>query len=221
METVSKWYNGPTMIADPLGKLFGTSARVKMLRLFLFNPDHLYDKETIAIKTRVPKRQVVKELTLLKSAKVIRQKKYQKTISERKNGKESTVSKWVIGFGADERFIYRSALRQFLLATIPVHDSDIAKRLARAGRISLVVVGGSFLDLETDSQIDLLIVGDRINRMYLESAIKTIEAEIGRDIRYAHLTIPDFAYRRSIHDRLIRNVFDFPHRAVLDRLNVI
>jgi hypothetical protein len=209
------------MIADPLGKLFGTPARVKMLRLFLFNPETLYDKEEIAAKTRSPVRQVVKELQVLKSAKLIRQRNFTKTIFKKKDRQEVSVNKRVIGWGMDERFPYQRELRQFMLATIPVHDSDIAKRLSRAGRIALVVVGGSFLDPETDSQIDLLVVGDRINRAYLEAAIKTIEAEIGRDIRYAQLTLPDFSYRRTIHDRLIRNVFDFPHRAVLDRMNLI
>ena len=54
----------------------------------------------------------------------------------------------------------------------------------------------------------------------LERLIKTVESELGRELRYVVLETVDFQYRMSIHDKLVRDVFDFPHQMVTDVLGV-
>jgi hypothetical protein len=191
-----------------------------MLRLFLFNPDTPFEKDEIATRTKTPVRIVGTELNALRQARLVKSKTFSKQ-STTQSGKESATTRRAHGFIFDPRFPYERELREFLLATISIHDTEIARRFARVGKISLIIVGGSFIDLESEASTDILIVGDRINRSQLEAEIRTIEAEIGRDLTYATLTPTEFSYRRSIHDRLIRNVFDFPHRAVLDRLSLL
>lgn len=206
---------------DTLGKLFGSPQRVKMLRLFLFAPETPFDRDDIQSRTKISDSALAYEIRTLLAIRFLKRKVFHKSVTVKRAGKSAIVQKKVNGFLLDERFPFRRELRQFMLATVSLNDQDIARRLSKAGRIALVIVAGSFLDPDTDATIDLLVVGDRINRPVLEAAIKNIEIEIGRDIRYAFLSISDFAYRRSIHDRLIRNVFDYPHRAVLDRLSLL
>ncbi len=208
-------------MVDPLHKLFGSPARMKMLRLFLFNPETAFDKDDIARRLKLPPRIVGNEILILRSARILKPKRFHRIVTQKKRGKMVSENKSLGGWMFDDRFVYTNALRTFLISTMPLTDSDIARRLTRAGRITLVVVGGLFINTDSDSQIDLLVVGDRLSRSVLENSIRAIEAEIGRDIRYASLSPADFSYRRSVNDRLIRNVFDFPHRAVLDRLGVL
>ena len=47
-----------------------------------------------------------------------------------------------------------------------------------------------------------------------------LEAELGREIRYAFFTTPDFRYRLGVYDRLLRDVFDYPHRVLLDKIGL-
>ena len=49
----------------------------------------------------------------------------------------------------------------------------------------------------------------------LENAIKTIESEIGREIRYAFFDTKTFQYRYYMFDKLLRDILDFPHEVVL------
>jgi hypothetical protein len=92
-------------------------------------------------------------------------------------------------------------------------------RLRGTGAIKLVVVSGIFVG-EWDGRLDVLIVGDRIRERTLQSRIRLLESEIGKEVRYATLTVQDFLYRLNLNDRLIRDVFDYPHRIVHDRLDI-
>jgi hypothetical protein len=50
--------------------------------------------------------------------------------------------------------------------------------------------------------------------------IKRLEGEFGREIRYALFSTSDFRYRLGVYDRLIRDVFDYPHRLLLDKIGL-
>jgi hypothetical protein len=67
-------------------------------------------------------------------------------------------------------------------------------------------------------KVDLLVVGDKLDEKPLGNAIHTLEAEMGRELRYAYFTTEEFKYRVGVYDRLVRDVFDYPHRTILDRI---
>ena len=62
-------------------------------------------------------------------------------------------------------------------------------------------------------------MGDRLEERQLANAIHSIEAELGRELRYASFTTEEFKYRVGVYDRLIRDVMDYPHRTILDRIS--
>ena len=190
-------------MTDPLTKLFGSAARVKLLRLFLFNPRATYTAPDAANRARVPERTARAELALFKSAGVIK----------RARGR-SAGARW--GLAAD--FTHRAAL-QGLLLNVPERAADIVARLRGAGAVRLIVLAGMFVD-EWEGRLDLLLVGDRINERKLRTRMRTIESELGKELRYTLLSTPDFLYRYNMNDKLVRDVFDYAHAVAYDRLNI-
>ncbi len=71
-----------------------------------------------------------------------------------------------------------------------------------------------------ESKVDIMVVGDKLDEKKLAAAVHHLEAELGRELRYASFSTEEFKYRRGVYDRLIRDVFDYPNRMVLDRLGV-
>ena len=71
-----------------------------------------------------------------------------------------------------------------------------------------------------EREVDLLVVGDNLRKGTIENIVKTIESEIGREIRYAFFETADFQYRLGIYDKLIRDILDFPHEKILDKLGI-
>jgi hypothetical protein len=64
----------------------------------------------------------------------------------------------------------------------------------------------------------MLIIGEKLNERKVATALRALEAEQGREVAYAVFTPDEFKYRLDVFDRLVRDVLDYPHRVVLDKL---
>lgn len=188
---------------DPLAKLFGSPTRLKLLRLFLFNDDLSFTMAEAAFRTKTANDAARRELNALASMDVIR----------KKSGKGG------VQYSANKRFPYFEALQSFIRSTTNLSDSSMVSSLKRSGNLRLVVLSGLFTGA-IETKVDLLVVGDKLDDRPLESSIRAIEAELGRELRFASFTTEDFKYRRGVYDRLLRDIFDFPHRILLDRIGV-
>ena len=125
-----------------------------------------------------------------------------------------------IGYVLNAKFPYLDPLKNLLTITSLSADESLAKRFAGVGKVKLVAVAGVFIQ-NWDSRVDLLIVGEELNLVKIENIIKGIESEIGKEIAYSAFETQDFEYRMGIHDRLVRDILDYPHVALLDRLGVL
>ncbi len=191
-------------MTDPLEKLFGSAARVKLLRLFFFNPKQTYTVPDAAARARVPERTARKELTVFSSAGLLKR-------SPTRSGSGARYQ-----LAAD--FVYLKALQELLL-NAPARGQDIYDNIRRTGTIKLIIVAGVFAS-DWEGRLDVLIVGDRIKEPRLRAEMRRLESEIGRELRYATLGTNDFLYRLNISDKLVRDVMDYPHRIVFDRLQI-
>ena len=66
-----------------------------------------------------------------------------------------------------------------------------------------------------------LLAADGLNEGRLERAIRTLEPEFGREIRYAAFSTTEFRYRLTVQDRLIRDTLDYPHLVLLDKTRLL
>ena len=202
---------------EVLKALFGSSARVKILRLFLSNLDTCYTQAEVAEHTKVHIQTVRKELNLLTKIGLLKKENDTRTVLTGRGKNKKETKKKVSGFAVDRSFSDLVALRNFILNIQPTDDKGILKKVSGAGSMKLVIVAGVFIR-EPDSRIDILVVGDSIHDARLKSAIRDLESHMGRELRYAAFTTSDFTYRLGVYDRLVRDVLDYPHQIIVDKL---
>jgi hypothetical protein len=101
-----------------------------------------------------------------------------------------------------------------------MHYDEIVPALKSAGKLSTVVLSGSFMGDES-RPADLLVAADRLNERRLDKAVQGLEPVFGTEIRYAAFSIPEFRYRITVSDKLIRDTLDFPHLVLLDRSGLL
>ncbi len=190
-------------MADILGKLFGSSGRIRILRLFLLNPEKAFDKDAISKRSKVNYRETSREIASLSEIDLIR-------VKSKDNQKI-----WQL----NQLFPFIEPLKLLLVNTVPFKKEEILMRIRGVGRVKLIVISGLFIHRD-DSRTDILIVGDEIKKKALENVIRTMESEIGREISYGVFETKDFQYRVGIYDKFVRDVLDYPHEKIFDKLGL-
>lgn len=188
-------------------KIFGSAARVRLMKLFLFSPEDVLTRAEVASRARVSARQAQEELRLLRRVGVVKER----VVAREDDGRKRRVP----GYTLNPDFVHAPAFRELFLS-VSVDRRAVARRIARHGKIQLIVAAGLFQN-DQDGRLDLLVVGDDLKDRALKTTIADLEAEIGRQLRYAIFPTADFRYRMGMCDRLVRDIFDYPHEVLLDR----
>lgn len=178
-----------------LGKIFGSTARVKIMRLFISNVEQTFESKDIVARSRVNSLVVRKELSLLSSIGFIKKKKQ--------------------GYYFNPSFQYARQIENLIVGVDMFDRNALLKTFKKAGKVKLIIVSGAFIKSK-DSRVDLLIVGDKIKRKTVEDGLKKIESEIGTELTYAVFDTEEFVYRLNMYDKLVRDILDFTHEVLLE-----
>jgi|GEM_PF-60377 len=223
LSCIKLWYTNGHMI-DVLEKIFGSVSRVKTMRLFLCSPQTPFDIDDIIERTREKAPVLKKEIGQLVKSGFLKKKNFSKEVvvpsrSKKKNAPVTHKTKKVDGWVLSSDFPLTRQLRSLLIDTQLIDHNSLGKRLQNGGKLKLVVLSGVFLQ-DGERGVDMLLVGDRVQKNIFERAVREVESEIGSEIRYALFTQEEFMYRMDMYDKLIRDVFDFPHHVVVNSLSV-
>src|SRR3990167_5368427 len=149
---------------DVLNKLFGTPARVRIMRLFLLNNEQGFLPKDISKKTKANQSAVRKELNLLANIDFIKKKSFvtEKIIkSKGKHPKISSKRKKNVGWFLNENFEYLKHMND-LLTDADFFDRDsLTSRFKNAGKVKLLIISGVFIQ-SPESRADLLLVEDNL-----------------------------------------------------------
>ncbi len=179
--------------------IFGNEAKVKIMRLFVFNRESHYTPSEVSERTQEKRIKVSKELRNLVTASLIRKRRK--------------------GFVLNKSYPHIAALEHFLVEASPLKDKEIIKRVSKAGSIKLLLISGVFLH-DPEARVDILVVGDHLKQNQLLSIITKMEAALGRELRYTSFDTVDFQYRYGLYDKLVRDIIDYPHQKLVNKLGI-
>ncbi|MDE2399390.1 MAG: hypothetical protein KGL67_00015 [Patescibacteria group bacterium] len=177
-----------------IGKILGSGARIKIMRLFLLNRSKSFKNKDVIKRSRVSPDIVRKELKLLSSVNFIKKHKLE--------------------WSFNPAFKYAREFEDLLVGSDSLSKTTVLDNFKKAGRVKLIVVSGIFIK-NNDSRVDLLIVGDKMKRTKIEEGVRKLEAEIGTELVYATFDTKEFIYRLNMYDKLVRDILDFPHEVIL------
>jgi hypothetical protein len=200
-------------MSDPLAILFGSPARVKLLRFFLFNPSKEFTFDDMCRRARLVRRTARVEISALEKAGVITRRSLSVPIP----GKAKKMK--ALGFALNKNFQQLQSLQTFLFETAPINGKELIAHLRKAGPLDFVAVAGVFVR-EFEQRLDVILAMKKLSQSKIETAIRSLEAEIGIEIRYAALTSEDLRYRVGMYDKLTRDVFDYKHQILIDRIGI-
>lgn len=193
-------------------QLFGSKTRVKLLQLFLSNPNRSFYVREITRKIDEQINSVRRELANLLSIGIIS--------SDTNNNR--------LYYEVDQKYEHYGALSSiFGSGKTAVAPSKKVKKevtspagpIVELGNVELAFYTGQFTR-DTMAGADLLIVGD-INQTKLGKFIEEQEQKEGKEIAYAVMTPDEFKYRRQVKDRFITNLLSSKKQVLVDKNNIL
>ncbi|MBD3328570.1 hypothetical protein GF340_04665 [Candidatus Peregrinibacteria bacterium] len=182
-----------------LKRLFTSNARIKLMTLFLTNPDEEYYIRELTRKLDEQINSIRRELDNLKRLGLLKTKS--------RNRKKYYV--------VNKDFIFYNELKSIITKS-QSDQNNIVKTLSQFGNLEVVVLSGVFTDKE--SSIDLLIVGE-INRDKLEHFLSQ-EMEGAEPVRFSVMTKDEYVYRRKCNDKFLHDIMeDNDNIIALNRVN--
>lgn len=199
-----------------LARLFESAPKVKMLKLFFRNPESAFSVEEIQKYTRLQRRRIMRELALFLRLRMIEKRArvpILATAKISKNYHKTTV------FSVNPAFELYNELKLLLMKLPTASDKQLAEDIKRLGKVKLAIISGFFLNNPL-SRVDLLIVGDGLDRKRLSNFLSRLEHTTGRTIGYSIMSSEEFNYRMSMFDRFLRDILEFPHQKLINKLNL-
>lgn len=208
---------------DFLAEFAGNRNRAQLLRVFLFNPHDVMTLAALAKRSGIRPQAAAKEIKEIERLGVIKKTSLlsrSEPVKRRAGAGKKSLQKVEAAWRVNDGFKHLRALSNFVHETSPVRFDNIMGALKRTGRISAVILSGTFMG-DPSRPADIIVAADSINERRLETAIRVLEPAFGREIRYAAFTTPEFRYRLTIQDRLIRDTLDYPHLVLLDKTRLL
>lgn len=122
----------------------------------------------------------------------------------------------------NDNFEFFYELRDLILKSSPAELGEMTRRMNNLGHIKLAIISGIFMNKENPDPmvVDLLMVGDDIEPRKLKTFLKSLEAEVGKEIKFALLEKEEFKYRYAMFDRFIRALLEGPHDKLINKLGI-
>ncbi len=207
-------------MADFLAQLIGNTERAKVLRAFVFSETRALTLADAAKRSGITARAVEREVRFLEKVGILKRGGLSIMLKNDPSRKVAAGKQKVFAWVLDPDFQHTRAVSSFVHEVSPVKHDIIMGALKRGGRLATVVLSGNFMG-DPSRPADLLLAADAINERRLEQAIRDLEPQFGREIRYAAFSTPELRYRLTVQDRLIRDTLDYPHLVLLDRTRML
>ena len=195
-------------------QLFGSKTRVKLLQLFMSNPNRSFYVREITRKVEEQINSVRRELSNLLSIGVITSDTSNNRLYYEVNQKFTYYEPLAQMFG-DKAITTKKVTKKKDSDSAEQADSTLEADIRSLGNVQLAVITGQFTRDES-SGIDMMIVGD-INKTKLENFISDLEKAEKKEIRYVVFSESDFKYRKQINDRFTLTVLSAKTQILVDR----
>lgn len=96
-------------------------------------------------------------------------------------------------------------------------DDNVKNLIREVPELKLAIMSGIFA-LQPQLSLDLLLVGENVDRQKLAKVLGDIEKLIGQEVNYTLMDPEEYQYRLMMNDRFVRDVLDYPHMVAVNTL---
>jgi hypothetical protein len=229
-----------------LAKLFGSKARVSLLKIFLMNAGEKFYVRELSRRLELAVNSISRELDNLESlgllassleiyngqpAEVSDSGLFPGTEADPAPGDLSSGSKKKSakssGLLNQQRKYYRvrpdfallEEIKKLIIRSQVLYEKDFADKIKNIGSLKLLVLTGIFAGNDT-APVDILLVG-KINRPKFISLIGEMEKELQKELNFTIMDPAEFKYRKDITDIFLYNILEGNKLVLVDEIGLL
>lgn len=208
-----------------LEKLFGSVSRVKLLKIFLLNPDKKYYIRQLARDLKLQVNSVRRELGNLEEFGLLSSDDNNSTnLPILSNGRKAPSSakeknsslKEKKYYQVNKSFILFSEIKSLIIKSQILAGESFIANLKKVCQPKFILLSGMFVNND-NSPTDVLIVAN-IKREDLMNIITDLEGELGREINFTIMDEEEFQYRQEIADVFLHSLLNSRRLVLLDKI---
>ncbi len=202
-----------------LEKIFSSKARVKILKIFLLNPDEKYYIRQLARDLRLQVNSVRRELNNLEEFGLLSSSN-NNSIKTNNLSREEKVKPSKVGdkkyYEVDKAFILFPEIRSLIVKAQILAGESFIKNLKLICDPKFILLGGMFTNNE-NAPTDVLIVA-KVNKDKLIKIINDLEFELGSKVNFTVMDKEEFKYRQEVADVFLHSVLNSRNIILLDKI---
>lgn len=195
-----------------LEHLFGSRTRVKLLSLFLRNPEEPIFVREITRRVGTQINAVRRELSnLVKLGLII-----EVAETEPAQGKSRQPGLKKKYYKVNPEFRLLKELSALLLRAQALYEGRLDQEIPKIGDVQYLAFLGVFLGER--APVDVFIVG-AVNEGQLKKLIQEAESALGYEINFTVMSPDEFRYRKDMTDKFLYSILEGRKHVVVDRLD--
>jgi predicted transcriptional regulator len=193
-----------------LEHLFGSRTRVRLIGLFLGQPDDpIFVREvTRRIDTQI--NAVRRELANLERFGLIVEAEGDESEAKRPGVKRKY-------YRLNRTFPLLPEVRSLMMKAHLLVEHRIDKTFDAMGTVKYAALMGAFLGIP-NSPVDLFVIGT-IDADALKKLVQKLEKSIGSEINYTVMAPQEYAYRKEMGDKFLYQIVEAPKNVIVNRLD--
>ena len=211
-------------------QLFGSKTRVKLLKLFMSNPNRSFYVREITRKIEEQINSVRRELANLLTLGVITSDSNDNKLYYEVNQKYEHYDALKLLFTGKRPAVAKaqpatkdkkvSEKTEEVEEATPVQTAILVdeKVWQKVGNLAGLIYSG-VLTRDVHSPVDVMIVGD-VPVARAEAAVAELEKQEGKELRYAVMELDEWLYRKQVNDKFWLQVMDAKNQVVIDTQNL-
>lgn len=192
-----------------LEQIIGSKTRVKLLRLFLNNPNQQFYLRELARRLKTQLNSVRREMENLEKIGIVKSLLPESEPVKEKGGMKKF-------FVTNTEYILFPELKALFLKSQLLLEKSFVSKIKSLSKIQLFILTGVFIG-QKGMPTDMLLVGS-INRDKLAQVIRAFERDFGQNINYTVLTPQEFKYRKDITDKFLYDILEGEKMVIIDEI---
>lgn len=220
MPQITEKNEGHKFSDDKMQVLFGSKTRVRLLKLFLANPNESYYVRELTRVVGAQINAIRRELANLMGLGIVKineNKNIEQDLDDLKSGK--VIRQGIRGverkyYQLNKDFVLYNELRNLFAKMKGLSREAFIEKVQDLGDITLFLLSGLFIK-DDSSEVDVLVVGN-IPREKMQEVINEYNESVSREINYTLLSDDEFKYRQEVVDRFLYNILQNTNNIIVE-----